>query len=97
MFPPNQRSKPTFRKNTEHYVTYNALHVIYHDTISFNIVKIRCICVISEQTAIMWPQKKQYFDFDWLTLGRPDRVQLSMFAFFVSANAAKLFLSYSHC
>ena len=32
-----------------------------------------------------------YFDFDWLTLGRPDRVKSSMFAFFVSANVAKLF------
>ena len=31
------------------------------------------------------------FDFDWLTLGRPDRVKTSMFAFFVSANVAKLF------
>ena len=38
MFPPNQRSKPTFRKNAEHYLAYNALHVIYHDTISCNIV-----------------------------------------------------------
>ena len=43
MFPPNQRSKPTFRKNAEHYVAYNALHVIYHDTISCNIFKLRCI------------------------------------------------------
>ena len=30
------------------------------------------------------------FDFDWLTLGRPDQVKSSMFAFFVSANVAKL-------
>ena len=30
------------------------------------------------------------FDFDWLTLGRPDRVKSSMFDFFVSANVAKL-------
>ena len=36
MFPPNQRSKPIFRKNAEHYVAYNALHAIYHDTISCN-------------------------------------------------------------
>ena len=34
MFLPNQRSKPTFRKNAEHYVAYNALYVIYLDTIS---------------------------------------------------------------
>ena len=34
MFPPNQGSKPTFRKNAEHYVAYNALHVIHHDTTS---------------------------------------------------------------
>ena len=31
MFQPNQRLKPTFRKNAEHYV---ALCVIYHDIIS---------------------------------------------------------------
>ena len=49
------------------------------------------ICVISEQTAaIIWPQKMVNFDFDWLTLGRPDRVKSSMFAFLVSANVAKL-------
>ena len=36
-----------------HYVAYNALHVIYHDTISCNIFKLRCLCVISEQTAII--------------------------------------------
>ena len=36
MFPPNQRSKLIFRKNAEHYVAYNALHAIYHDTISSN-------------------------------------------------------------
>ena len=41
MFPPNQRSKPIFRKTAEHYVAYNALHVIYHDTISCNIFKLR--------------------------------------------------------
>ena len=29
MFLPNQRPKPTFRKKAEHYVAYNALHVIY--------------------------------------------------------------------
>ena len=77
MFPPNQRSKPIFRKNAEHYIAYNALHVIYHDTISCNIyiyiyiyiiyshdivldniqAKMQ-ICLISEQTAIIWPQKK---------------------------------------
>ena len=58
MFPPNQRSKPIFRKTAEHYVAYNALHVIYHDTISCNIFKLMQICVISEQTAIILPQKK---------------------------------------
>ena len=36
------------------------------------------------------------FDFDWLTLGRPDRVKSSMFAFFVSANVAKLFFKAVH-
>ena len=40
-------------RTSEHYVAYNALHVIYHDTISCNIFKLRCICVISEQTAII--------------------------------------------
>ena len=40
MFPPNQRSKPIFRKNAEHYVAYNTFHVIYHDTISCNIFKL---------------------------------------------------------
>ena len=34
MFSPNHRSKPIFRKNAEHYVAYNALYVMYHDTIS---------------------------------------------------------------
>ena len=34
--------------------------------------------------------KKPWY-FDWLTLGRPDRVKSSMFAFFASANVAKLF------
>ena len=47
MFPPNQRSKLTLRKNAEHYVAYNALHVIYHDIISCNIFKLSCICVIT--------------------------------------------------
>ena len=42
MFPPNQRSKAIFRKNAEHYIAYNALHAIYHDTISCNIFKLRC-------------------------------------------------------
>ena len=44
MFPSksNQRSKPIFRENAEHYVAYNALYVIYHDTISCNIFKLRC-------------------------------------------------------
>ena len=42
MFPPYQLSKPIFRKNAEHYVVYNASHAIYHDTISCNILKLRC-------------------------------------------------------
>ena len=96
IFWPNQRSKPTFRKNAEHYVAYNAVYVIYYDTIScmYQHIQAKMLqsCVISEQTAIIWPQKNQYFDFDWLTLGRPDQVKSSMFAFFVSANAAKLFI-----
>ena len=37
--------KPTFRNNAEHYVVYNALHVIYHDTISCNIFKLRTLLV----------------------------------------------------
>ena len=37
-------------------IAYNALHVIYHDTVSCNIFKLRCICVINEQTAIILPQ-----------------------------------------
>ena len=41
-FPPNQRSKPIFRKTAEHYVAYNELYVIYHDTISCNIFKLIC-------------------------------------------------------
>ena len=53
--------------------------------------KMHQMCVISEQIAIILPQKKRYFDFDWLTLGRLDRVKSTMFAFFVCANAAKLF------
>ena len=36
------------------------------------------------------------FDFDWLTLGRSDRVKSSMFAFLVSANVAKLFFYAVH-
>ena len=40
--------------------------------------------------------KKRYFDFDWLTVGRPDRVKSSMFAFFDSVNVAKLFFSAVH-
>ena len=92
MFPPNQRSKSIFRKNAEHYVAYNELHVIYHDTISCNILKLRCKCVQSVNKLQLFDQKKVLnFDFDWLTLGRPDRVKSSMFAFFVSANVVKLF------
>ena len=46
MFPPNQRSKPIFRKTAEYDVAYNALHVIYDDTISCNIFNLRCkLCV----------------------------------------------------
>ena len=37
------------------------------------------------------------FDFDWLTLGRPGRVKSSMFAFFISANVAKLFFKLNKC
>ncbi len=55
MLHPYQRSKPAFRKNAEHYVAYNALHVIYHDTIRQlqHIQAKMQICVISEQTAII--------------------------------------------
>ena len=53
----NQCSKPTFRKNAEHYVAYSALNVIYHDTISCMYqhiqAKMHQMCVISEQTAII--------------------------------------------
>ena len=53
--------------------------------------KMHQICVFSEQTAKFYQTtKKRYFYFDWLTLGRPDRVKSRIFAFFVSANAAKL-------
>ena len=52
-----QRSKPTFRKNAEHYVAYNAVYVIYHDTIScmYQHIQAKMLqsCVISEQTAII--------------------------------------------
>ena len=61
MFPRNQCSKPTIRKNTEYYEAYSALNVIYHDTISCTYqhiqAKMHQMCVISEQTAIIWPQK----------------------------------------
>ena len=61
MFPWNQCSNPTFRKNAEHYIAYSALNVIYLDTISCMYqhiqAKIHQMCVISEQTAIIWPQK----------------------------------------
>ena len=54
MCPPNQRSKPIFRKNAEHYVAYNALHVIYRDIISLQHIQAKMqICVISEQSAII--------------------------------------------
>ena len=56
MFPRNQRSKPTFRKNTEHYVAYNALYVMILLVVCINHIQAK-ICVISEQTAITWPQK----------------------------------------
>ena len=90
MFPQNQRSKPLFRKNAEHYVAYNALHLIYRDTLQHIQAKMQ-MCVISEQTAIIWPQRVVNFYFYCVMLGRPDRVKSNMFAFFVSANVAKLF------
>ena len=48
------------------------------------------ICVISELLQLSDHKKVVNFDFDLLTFGRPDRVKSSMFAFFVSANVAKL-------
>ena len=61
MFPRNQCSKPTFRKKAERYVAYNALCVIDHDTISCMYrhiqAKLHQICVFSEQTGIIRPQK----------------------------------------
>ena len=50
MFPPNQRSKPIFRKTAEHYVVYNALHAIMILQLQHIQAKMK-ICVISEQTA----------------------------------------------
>ena len=62
MFPRNQCSKPTLiLENAEYYVAYSALNAIYHDTISCTYqhiqAKMHQMCVISEQTAIIWPQK----------------------------------------
>ena len=59
MFPRNQCSKPTFWKNTEYYVAYSALDAIYHDTISctYQHIQAKMHQIISEQTAIIWPQK----------------------------------------
>ena len=48
------------------------------------------MCVISELLQLSDHKKVVNFDFYLLTLGRPDRVKSSMFAFFVSANVAKL-------
>ena len=52
MFPRNQCSNPTFRKNAEHYIAYSALNVIscMYQHIQ---AKIHQMCVISEQTAII--------------------------------------------
>ena len=99
LLPTSEKFQPR-AKNTEHYVAYNALCVSSTISCMYQHIQAKMhqiICVFSEQTAIIRPQKKRYFDLYWLTLGRPDRVKSSMFAFFVSVNAAKLFLSCSHC
>ena len=46
------------------------------------------MCVMSEQTAIIWTQKSGKF---WFWLANIRQTRPSMFAFFVSANVAKLF------
>ena len=45
----------------------------------------------------LWPNVDIYYKRADALIGGTDRVNSSMFAFLVSANAAKLFLSCSHC